>query len=202
MVGATHLDRLLCIYQTRMASFNSTTWSSAGIAAGLLIVAGTALGPRLASASEPEKPAACSAPPFQQFDFWVGDWDAFEVDNPDTPVAHNRVTRILGGCVLLEVYEGTNGMIGQSFSIYDPTRKVWHQSWVTNRGELLVIEGGIRAGEMVLSGVDRTKDGKSRRVRGTWKSVEGGVRETALRSTDGGKTWNLWFDLLFRPHKP
>ncbi len=92
-------------------------------------------------------------------------------------------------------------MIGQSFSIYDATRKVWHQSWVTNRGELLVIEGGIRAGEMVLSGVDRTKDGKSRRVRGTWKPVEGGVRETALRSTDGGKTWNLWFDLVFRPHK-
>jgi hypothetical protein len=72
---------------------------------------------------------------------------------------------------------------------------------VTNRGELLTIEGGLRAGDMVLSGTDRTKEGKKRLVRGTWKSVEGGVQETAVRSADGGKTWNPWFDLIFRPHK-
>jgi hypothetical protein len=30
---------------------------------------------------------------------------------------------------------------GQSFTIYDVARDVWHQTWVTNRGELLEIEG-------------------------------------------------------------
>lgn len=180
-----------------------TKWPGAGHVAVLLIVSCSAgLFARPVPAANPAISAACAATPFQQFDFWVGDWDAFRVDKPDMPIARNHVTRILEGCVLLEVYEGADGLIGQSFSIYDSSRNVWHQSWVTNRGELLVIEGGIRAGEMVLSGADRTKGGKKRLVRGTWKSVEGGVQETAVRSTDGGKTWDSWFDLVFRPHKP
>ena len=110
--------------------------------------------------------------------------------------------RILDGCVLREDYQDSRGHKGQSLSIYDLSRKVWHQSWVTNRGELLVIEGECRHGEMVLNGEDRTASGEKRKVRGTWRLVEAGVRETAVTSVDGGKTWSLWFDLLFRPHKP
>ena len=94
-----------------------------------------------------------------------------------------------------EDYQGTDGHKGQSFTIYDAARKVWHQSWVTNRGELLVIEGNIKAGEMVLSGEDHAKGVL---VHGTWKPEKGDVRETAVTSTDGGRTWKPWFDLVFR----
>jgi hypothetical protein len=177
--------------------------SKAFVAAVLLAFAASAgLCAQSVSAAEPAKTDACSSVPFHQFDFWIGDWDAFNVDKPDLPVARARVTRILEGCALLEVYEAANGVVGQSFSIYDAPRRVWHQSWVTNRGNLLVIEGGIQAGEMVLSGEDRSKEGEKRLVRGTWKPVEGGVREIAVRSIDDGKTWAPWFDLVFRPHKP
>ncbi len=154
------------------------------------------------SAEESAKPASCAGPEYRQFDFWVGDWDAFDVDNPDKVVARNHVDRILDGCVLLEDYQGANGSHGQSFTIYDASRKVWHQTWVTNRGQLLTIEGKMQAGEMVLSGADLTADGKERHVRGVWKPVNGVVRETAVTSTDGGKTWEPWFDLWFRAHKP
>jgi putative component of toxin-antitoxin plasmid stabilization module len=51
---------------------------------------------------------------------------------------------------------------------------------------VLVIEGTFQAGEMVLSGVDRTPTGEERHVRGDWKAVNDGVRETAVISTDGG----------------
>jgi hypothetical protein len=112
------------------------------------------------------------------------------------------VDLILDGCVLREDYQGTDGHKGQSFSIYDSSRKVWHQSWVTNRGELLIIEGNRQDGEMVLSGVDHTAGGTERHVRGVWKLVDSGVRETAVTSTDGGKTWNQWFDLMFKKRKP
>ena len=156
----------------------------------------TPLGPRALIS------APCAAPEYSEFDFWLGDWDAFDVDNPGVKIARTRVDRILNGCVLGEVYEGTDGHEGQSFSIYDMSRKVWHQSWVTNRGELLVIEGKIQAGEMVLSGVDHPVGVQERHVRGTWKPVGGGVREVAIISTDGGKGWKPWFDLMFRPHKP
>ena len=152
--------------------------------------------------AEAAKAAPCAAPEYHQFDFWVGDWDGFDVEKPTLVVARNHVDRILGGCVLREDYLGTDGSEGQSFSIYDASRKVWHQTWVTNHGRLLVIEGRFRSGEMILAGADRTADGKERRVRGIWKRADGGVRETAFTSIDGGKTWQLWFDMIFRPHKP
>ncbi|MGB2643032.1 MAG: DUF4440 domain-containing protein [Candidatus Acidiferrum sp.] len=141
----------------------------------------------------------CSAPEYRQFDFWLGDWDAFEIGS-NTKDSRIRVTRILDGCVIHEDYQSVDGHHGESFSIYDASRKVWHQSWVTSRGQLLTIEGHFKDGEMLLSGVDRTASGEERHVRGVWKPTEGGVRETAVVSTDGGKSWQPWFDLIFRPH--
>jgi hypothetical protein len=153
------------------------------------------------SGAQSPKAAACSAPEYHQFDFWAGDWDSFDFGSA-TKNARIRVDRILDGCVLREDYQGADGHKGQSFSIYDASRKVWHQTWVTNRGELLIIEGKFESGEMVLSGSDLTPNGQHRQVRGTWKPADGGVRETAVVSTDAGKTWQPWFDLMFRPHKP
>ena len=176
-----------------------TRWLKISLA--VVVFFATVEHPGLAFSEKPSKPAPCATPEYRQFDFWLGDWDAFDFDNPTTKVARTRVDLILDGCVLLENYEGADGHKGQSFSVYDSSRKVWHQSWVTNRGELLVIEGKFEAGEMVLSGVDRTAAGQPL-VRGIWKPVNGGVREIAVTSSDGGKTWKPWFDLLFRPHKP
>lgn len=139
--------------------------------------------------------ASCSAPAYRQFDFWAGDWNVFDVGSP-IKVAHARVDLILDGCVLREDYQGADGHKGQSFTIYDTARKVWHQSWVTNHGELLVIEGKPEDGKMVLSGEDHAAGTV---VRGDWKPENGGVRETAVISADGGKTWKPWFDLEFRP---
>jgi hypothetical protein len=67
---------------------------------------------------------------------------------------------------------------------------------------MLEIQGKLEGAEMVLNGSDRTPSGQERQVRGVWKPVADGVRETAARSTDGGKTWVPWFDLIFRAHKP
>ena len=143
----------------------------------------------------------CAAPEYRQFDFWIGDWDAFDEGNPNTVVARTRVDRILDGCVLLEDYQDTNGHKGQSFSIYDSSTKEWHQSWVTNRGQLLLLDGGMQGNEMVLTAVERVASGKERKVRGTWKRADDGVREIAVISMDGGRSWQPWFDLHFRRHK-
>jgi hypothetical protein len=177
-------------------------WSAAGMSAIIVSAATMRFAAPPASSAEVATSAACSDPIYRQFDFWAGDWDVFELDNPSKPVAHARITRILNGCVLLEVYEGADSHIGQSFTIYDASRNVWHQTWVTNQGGLLMIEGGMQGADMVLEGADLTRDHKQRHVRGTWRAIDGGVRETAVVSTDGGKTWNPWFDLLFRGHRP
>jgi hypothetical protein len=138
-------------------------------------------------------PAPCAAPVYRQFDFWVGDWDAFEVGG-SIQVAHARVDIVLDGCVLREDYQASDGHKGQSFTIYDAASAVWHQSWVTNRGELLEIERKLQDGGVVLSGEDHAAGSL---VRGTWRAENGDVRETAVTSTDGGKTWKPWFDLMF-----
>ncbi len=71
---------------------------------------------------------------------------------------------------------------------------------MTNRGRLLEIEGTLKDGRMTLAGADRLPDGSPRQVRGIWTPVGNGVRETAFTSTDAGRTWQPWFDLVFRPH--
>ena len=138
----------------------------------------------------------CSGDDFHQFDFWLGDWDVFEVDSGKHD-ATVRVDRALDGCAVREQYHDDSGMRGESLSIYDATRNVWHQSWFTNRGRYLAIEGHLQSGAMVLSGTYKDAEGVSTQVRGTWSPSGKDVRETAILSTDQGKTWKPWFDLIF-----
>jgi ketosteroid isomerase-like protein len=176
---------------------SSFSWSKAGVVATMVLFTGwNGYVARPLPLAASAKPDSCTAPEYQQFNFWIGDWDAFEGDHR---VARTRVDRILDGCVLREDYEGTDGLKGQSFNIYDASRKAWHQSWVTNRGQVLVIEGKLQADAMVLAGSYVSARGEQTLVRGTWKPLNEGVRETAVTSIDGGTTWNPWFDLVFRP---
>jgi DICT domain-containing protein len=87
----------------------------------------------------------------------------------------------------------------------DATRKLWHQTWVTNNGRLLVIEGRFESGTMTLAGIDHPAgqaQARERYVRGIWNPENGGIRETAQTSSDGGKPWQPWFDILFRKQQP
>ena len=144
---------------------------------------------------------ACSAPEYRQFDFFVGDWDAYDVQ-PDTLIARNLVTPMLNGCAVREQYHQRDGHIGESFSTYNASRGVWHQSWVTNDGQLLMLEGHLEGNRMILIGPEKTKTGATRLVRGIWYPESTAVRETGERSTDGGHTWTPWFDIWFRPRAP
>ncbi len=142
--------------------------------------------------------APCSASVNRAFDFWVGEWDVFDVDKPDTVAAHARVDLILGDCVLHEDYQQVDGFRGESFSSYDPARKQWHQSWVTNRGSLLMIDGDLQGGDMILSGESHTRDGKVQLVRTTWKLEGKNVRETAVVSHDQGRLgdpYSIWYSV-------
>ena len=150
----------------------------------------------LASASDSGRPSdanVCGSSENRQFDFWAGNWDVFDYGRP-VKVASARVDIILNGCVLHEDYRGADGHQGQSFTTYDPIKRSWHQSWVTNRGETLELEGKFESGKIELTGEDH-KAGTI--VRGWWKPGDGGVRETAVTSADGGKSWKPWFDVMF-----
>ncbi len=171
------------------------------LAAATLFWIGSGGAPSLAAPAAETKPAPCSAPEYRSLDFWVGDWDAYDVEDLKTPAARARVDVILGGCALREIYEGNNGVVGQSFTAYDAGRKLWHQTWVTNRGKLLTIEGRFEGNSLTLEGPQSSPDGGKELLRGLWRPQDGGVREVAHSSSDAGATWKPLFDILFLPHK-
>jgi hypothetical protein len=174
-----------------------TRWLRPSAIGLLCTLAGLVERPSAAVQAPADKPAPCTAPEYRQFDFWIGDWNVFDSANPAAPVAHVVVERILDGCALREDYQGASGTRGVSFSTYDVSRRVWHQSWVTNRGQLLVLEGGLHGRDMVLAGADPSK-GPLGQVRGVWTPEGDTIREVAATSADGGKTWQPWFDLIFK----
>lgn len=149
-----------------------------------------------AVSADDKSPLPCASQAHHDFDFWIGDWDVYDVGTPNK-IAHAQIESILGGCVLREDYLANDGHEGQSFTIYDAGRNLWHQTWVTSQGTLLEIEGKFENGEMILSGTNEKKE----IVRGTWKPVNREVHEVAVKSADGGKTWEPWFDIIFRRAK-
>jgi hypothetical protein len=150
----------------------------------------------------PTPPDCAAAPDYHQLDFWIGDWDTFEADAPDGPSeARARVDAIAGGCAIHELYEQTDGLVGDSILSYDPVRRQWQQTWVTNRGAIMVLVGNFKDGVLVLEGEVHLMNGTSVIQRITWKTQGKGVRESALVSKDGGNTWAPAFDVLFLKHR-
>jgi len=137
----------------------------------------------------------CNTAEYRQFDFWLGEWDIV----PTTPGApaggQNSITRQQEGCVVQENYTA-GAFTGVSINFYDSARRVWHQTWMSNQGGMLYLEGGVNeAGAMVMT--DRGLAGAAPGVlnRTTWTPLPGGeVRQHWDRSTDDGATWTTVFD--------
>ena len=155
----------------------------------------------VAASAPSNPPAGCNVPEYRQLDFWLGDWDTFEPGDSTTSVARAHVDLIAAGCAIHELYEQTDGLIGDSILSFDPVRKLWQQTWVTNHGSLMVIAGRFKDGVLTLEGTNHYSNGKSPLQRITWKAEGSGVRESSVISKDGGKTWEPAFDVLFQKHR-
>jgi hypothetical protein len=152
-----------------------------------------AVAPTLLPAQAPAAPS-CSGPEYRQFDFWIGTWDVFGAQG--ALVGTSSVTLELNGCVLHEHWESVGAQQrGRSFNIYDRQSGRWHQSWVSSNGNLLLLNGSLRDGRMVLEGHSTRPGGVDVQNRITWsKEPDGSVRQLWEQSTDGGKTWSAGFD--------
>jgi hypothetical protein len=164
--------------------------------APLLVVLAQAASPAPAPSTPPSPGAACQSAAFRQFDFWLGDWDVTNQQCPagrKCPTSHNRISRILHGCAILEEYETPAGYTGKSLNFHDAASKKWHQTWIDSGGQPLFIEGGLEGTSMVM----RDTSGANRI---TWTPLAGGrVRQHWEASKDGGKTFATVFDGLYTP---
>jgi hypothetical protein len=136
--------------------------------------------------------ASCAAPEFRQFDFWIGEWT---VRGPNGKLAGtSRISLEYGGCVIHERYETGRGYSGESLNIYDAPRHQWHQSWVDDAGTLLLLDGGIEDGKMVLEGPGIGSDGGKIVHRITWTPNPDGTVRQFWESTDANGDWQVAFD--------
>lgn len=147
-----------------------------------------------------KRPAPCMSEQHRQFDFWIGEW---HVTGPDgKTVGHSNIESRLNRCVIHEHWQGGGGSDGESFNIYNAGSAQWEQFWVDNGGNRLHLKGGLVDGRMVLAGEQDKPDpqtGVVQRERITWTpNTDGSVRQLWETSKDGGKTWTVSFDGLYR----
>jgi len=110
------------------------------------------------------------------FDFWVGEWDVFGPEGPH--VGTNGVTVLFGGA-LAERWRGDRGVEGHSLNAYDAPADRWHQTWVDSTGGLLLLDGGLLDGAMVLEGTAPAEPGTAPEwQRITWRREGEGERGT------------------------
>lgn len=136
----------------------------------------------------------CTSPEYRQFDFWLGD---FKVEDPrGNYVGDNEITLHLGGCMLMESWNGAGGMHGMSMNFYEPADQTWNQIFVDNNGipsNWPPLKGKLEEGSMVLW----SPEGQNR-TRWTWTPVdENKVRQMAESTSDGGRTWQVIWDSYY-----
>jgi len=133
---------------------------------------------------------------YRALDFWLGDWDVF---SGPTLAGHNRISKIMDGCIVLEQWESASGSSGQSMNYYDPLAQAWRQAWVDTGGGVVHYRGQVRDGAMHFEGEQIEADGSRQLTRVVLApQPDGSIRHRIENSADGGKSWEPYFDGTYR----
>jgi tetratricopeptide (TPR) repeat protein len=133
----------------------------------------------------------------RQFDFWIGEWDAF--NRQGRKDGTSVIQRIAGGCGILENWTNAiGGGGGKSINFYDPQANKWFQYWIGADGNPQRYSGVYQDGALRYEGEPFTQNGKKIISRLTFFNVDANaVRQLAEQSDDEGKTWTVRYDLKY-----
>jgi hypothetical protein len=166
----------------------------------LMVCAGAGL-PTLLAAQSPgrQQPPRCDAAEHRQLDFWLGRWD---VTMRGRAAGTNLVTLEERGCLVHEHWSGAGGETGQSLNFYDRRDGQWHQVWVASTGNVLQLAGRYQDGTLTYHGQVQQADGGVIEHRLSFRrNADGTVRQLWETSADGGATWQVSFDGLYRKRR-
>lgn len=145
------------------------------------------------AAAQGQRP--CTAAIFDDFDFWVGEWDVYGADGK--LAGTNSITKEEYGCLLVERWKNLGGITGQSYNFVDLSSGKWRQIWVS-AGATIDYSGGLDdKGRMVLDGVIGYPPGAApatAKFRGTWTpNADATVTQHFQQYDDVKKEWADWF---------
>lgn len=135
-------------------------------------------------------------PEARQFDFWVGEWDVYNVQGIQSGT--NKIERILGDCVILENWTDRFGSQGKSFNKYNRDKKRWEQYWVDEQGSTTHFWGKLEGKNMVFHAEAPQPDEKMGERKLVFYNLgPDKLRQFSQITTDGGKTWSTEYDLTY-----
>jgi len=150
-------------------------------------------------------PAACNDDSAHLIDFTVGTWKVTTKDG--TVDGHNKIERVLGGCAVIENWEGTTaGDVGKSLFWYDARSHRWMQTWVrpdtSEKGELVHYDL-VKVYPDKSVRFDDTRfnpKGVALLERTTLTPMKNGNFGQFIEvSRDGGNTWVTAYDAVYSP---
>lgn len=135
-------------------------------------------------------------------DFWLGDWT---VHTGEDQVGTNAIQKALDGCAIFEHWENRFGNQGKSLFYFDAVEDTWQQVWVT---EDTSRPGGLKLKSMAAQaeGMVRFEGTLMHPTRGEYLDrttltleTDETVRQLIEVSFDGGASWQISFDAVYRP---
>lgn len=143
----------------------------------------------------------CCGPQYRQFDFWLGDWVAYDLQNKEEKAGTNHIVLLQDSCIIQENWTSAKGRYsGTSYNWYDQSTGKWYQSWIDNQGGSLRLSGGLEGEKMVLYSEEmKSREGDPYINRITWSPYpDGSVRQHWEISKDEGRSWSTLFDGIYR----
>jgi hypothetical protein len=154
-----------------------------------------------------QKSPCGSNPVYRQFDFWVGEWEAFGIKGQKA--GDSKISIILDSCIILEEWTSTGKQggityTGKSFNTFNAATGQWQQTWVDNAGgsnEYLL--GKFEDGKIIYSSkpFPFSKDTMAIRKMTFFNLGADKVRQLGEISKNDGATWAIEYDLEYRRKK-
>ncbi len=144
---------------------------------------------------------------YRQFDFWIGEWDAYNLKGQKA--GDSKISLILDSCVILE--EWTNvpvpgGFVykGKSFNTYNAALEQWQETWTDNVGGSTHYVQGKYEDKKIIFQTDPWQFSKDTMAISRLTFFNLGpdeVRQLGELSKDNGRTWATQYDLDYRRKK-
>lgn len=149
----------------------------------------------------------CSNPVYRQFDFWIGEWEAFGKDGEKA--GDSKISLILDSCVILEEWTSESVQqgpryAGKSFNTYNGNTKQWQQTWVDNAGgSNEYLTGKFESNSIIYTSTPFKfrKDTMAIRKMTFFNLNTNTLRQLGEISKDKGISWSTEYDLEYRRKK-